>query len=242
MAFLSNISDAVKVLSQEQKVHDVLGRSTLHSLAKVHNRRPQPVHNRLALLGNADTAEVLGLGLGLRPLHLQDLVTLGTLGNGKFQTLGGVNLIHSVFHPLVGVEVGNERLEDLISIPAHGHGEGLLHGHSQILLGLKDGIELEGGELRADHIVNVGGNLTGGVGQGVKGLEHLFAEDLILDRHHGGNEDIIRRFCLHPNVELLDTEGESSNELLVGAADESQAGLAEATVFAKRLDDADLGG
>ena len=152
------------------------------------------------------------------------------------------SLIHSIFHPLVGVEVGNERLEDLVSIPTHGLGKGSLHGQGQVLLGLEDGIKLEGRKLGADHIVNVGGNLTGGIGQGVKGFKHLFAEDLILHRHHGGNEYIIRRFGLHPNVELLDTEGESSDELLVGAADESQAGLTEAAVFAKRLDDADLGG
>lgn len=152
------------------------------------------------------------------------------------------SLIHSIFHPLVGVEVGNERLEDLVSIPTHGLGKGSLHGQGQVLLGLEDGIKLEGRKLGADHIVNVGGNLAGGVGQAVKGLEHLFSENLVLNRHHGSDKDVIRRLGLDPDVELLDTEGESSDELLVGAADESKAGLTEATVLAKGLDDADLGG
>lgn len=71
---------------------------------------------------------------------------------------------------------------------------------------------------------------------------HLLAEDLVLDAHDGRDKNVVAGLGFDADVELLDAEGEAADELLVGAADESQAWLAEAVVLAERLDDSDLGG
>ena len=76
----------------------------------------------------------------------------------------------------------------------------------------------------------------------IKSSSYLLAEDLVLDAHDGSNENIVAGLGFDADIELLDAEGEAADELLVGAADESQAGLAEATVLAERFDDSDLGG
>ena len=55
---------------------------------------------------------------------------------------------------------------------------------------------------------------------------HLLAEDLVLDGHDGRDENVVAGLGFDANIELLDAEGEAADELLVGAADESQAGLA----------------
>ena len=134
----SDVADAVEVLREEEKVHDVLVVGPLDALVEVDDGRAQPVDDGLPLLGHADAAEVLGLGLGLGPLDLEDLVPLGPLGDGELEALGGVDLIHGVLDAAVGVQVGDEGLQDLVAVLGHGGGEGLLDGERQVLLGLED--------------------------------------------------------------------------------------------------------
>jgi len=62
MALDANVPNTVKVLRQKEEIHDILGSGAVDPLAKVYDRRAQTVYNSLSLLGNADAAQVLGLG------------------------------------------------------------------------------------------------------------------------------------------------------------------------------------
>ena len=88
----------------------------------------------------------------------------------------------------------------------------------------------------------MGRDLAVGVGEGVEGLEDLLPEDLVLDADDGRDEDVVERLGLHPDIELLDAEGEAAHQGLERAAGEAEAGLGEAGVLPEALDDAHLGG
>ena len=76
----------------------------------------QPVADRLSLAGNTHSRQIQCLGTGLGRLDLQNLVSLGPLRDGVLESFGGVDLVHGVLDALIGIEIGNEGLENLVSI------------------------------------------------------------------------------------------------------------------------------
>mmetsp|Transcript_8554 Transcript_8554/g.19813 ORF Transcript_8554/g.19813 Transcript_8554/m.19813 type:complete len:288 (+) Transcript_8554:645-1508(+) len=222
---LSNVSDHVKVLRQEQEIHDFLGGRSLDTIGKVHNGRFQSIHNGLALFGHTNTGKIFGFRFGFGRFHLQNLVSLGTFGHGKFQTLRGVDFVHGVLDPLIGIQVGDERLENLVSKRRHGLGEGILDGQRQIFLGFKDGIEFQSRELRSHDIIHVCRDLLCGIRQCVKGFVGLFTKDLILDRNDGRQKHIVQCLGFDAHVQLLNAERKTTDQFFIGTKDKIQTGL-----------------
>jgi hypothetical protein len=72
----THITDHIKILCQEEQVHDFLGAGSTNSSLEIHNACAQSINNCLALFGNTNTTQVLGFGLGFCSLDLQNFVSL----------------------------------------------------------------------------------------------------------------------------------------------------------------------
>ena len=84
-------------------------------------------------------------------------------------------------------------------------------------------------------------DLLVGVREGVKGLVDLFLEDLVLYRHDGCQKDIVVRLGLDPDVQLLHTKGEATDERFVGTNDAVEAWLDQTGELAAPFNHADFG-
>jgi hypothetical protein len=56
---VSHVADHVKVLREQQKIHNVLGCRAFHVAGEFNNARAKSVDDSLALLGNTHTRQVL---------------------------------------------------------------------------------------------------------------------------------------------------------------------------------------
>mmetsp|Transcript_12987 Transcript_12987/g.23508 ORF Transcript_12987/g.23508 Transcript_12987/m.23508 type:complete len:225 (-) Transcript_12987:354-1028(-) len=195
-----NITHHVKVLCKQEQAHNFLGRGSFDLTLKVYNTTLETIYNGFALLGDTDTTQVLGFRLGFCTLDLKNLVSFSSFCYSKLETLGRVDFIHGILDTLVGIEVGNECIENLISIIAHGFAQGILDGKSQFFLGFKDGIQFQSRQLSTHDIKHMSGNLLSRIGQGVECLIRLFTKNLILDTHNGSEEDIIKSLCFDTHV------------------------------------------
>mmetsp|Transcript_11442 Transcript_11442/g.20889 ORF Transcript_11442/g.20889 Transcript_11442/m.20889 type:complete len:265 (+) Transcript_11442:295-1089(+) len=236
----AHVSDHVKVLCEKQEVHDIFAGGTLDVVGKVDDRRTKTVHNGFSLFGDTDSAEVLGFGLSFGALDLENLVSLGALGDGILETLGAVNFVHGVLDPLIGIEVRDEGLQDLVAIARHGFGEGVLDGQCQVLLGFKDFVQLEGGQLRAHHVVDVRRDLLLWVSECVKGLIHLLPQHLILHRNDRRQEHIVQRLGLDLHIDLLHPKGQPSHKIIHGPDHTSQTRRRDPTILSPSLHNANL--
>lgn len=85
---VAEVLDGVEVLGHHYQVHHLLGAGARDRVGEVEDVVPEAVGDRLPLPRHANAAEVLGLGLGLGPLHHEDLLRLPFEDAGLPKPLG----------------------------------------------------------------------------------------------------------------------------------------------------------
>jgi len=93
----------IHVLTEKEDVHDILGASAFHFIAKLADGALQTGHNGLALTSNSQTAQVSGFGFCLGTLDLAHLVSFSLVRSSFLETTTGIdfcNIIRALLVPL----------------------------------------------------------------------------------------------------------------------------------------------
>mmetsp|Transcript_12282 Transcript_12282/g.24366 ORF Transcript_12282/g.24366 Transcript_12282/m.24366 type:complete len:205 (-) Transcript_12282:8-622(-) len=195
-----DVPEQVKVLRKQEEVHDVFGAGALDVRLEVVDALLEAIDDGLPLPRDSGSAQVPCLGLSLGGLDHADLVSVGLVHGGLLEALGGVDLVHGGLHALVGGEVGDETLHDLVAVLVHDLAQLQLDLVGDVLLALKGPVELHLGDGRPNHVEDVGADLLGGVGEAVEGIINLLGEDAVLNRDSHLDENVVLRLGLTVHV------------------------------------------
>lgn len=77
-----NVFQHIEVLRQEKQFHHIVSCGTIDMRGEIIDRFSQSIHNSFTLLCDAQSRQVLALGLGFRSLDLKNLLRFGFLGCG----------------------------------------------------------------------------------------------------------------------------------------------------------------
>src|SRR5690606_37115652 len=110
----ADLLEHVEVLRHEHEVHDVLRRRARHRALELVDRVAQTGDDGLALIGDAATLERLALRVTLRDLDLEDALGLALFVRRDAHALGRVDLVHRLLYARIGLDVGDERLDDAV--------------------------------------------------------------------------------------------------------------------------------
>mmetsp|Transcript_17710 Transcript_17710/g.36260 ORF Transcript_17710/g.36260 Transcript_17710/m.36260 type:complete len:213 (-) Transcript_17710:348-986(-) len=159
----ANVLEGVKVLRQQEQVHDVGRGGAFHAARKVHDGAPEAVDDGGALLGHPEPGEVLGLLVRLRGLDEQYLLAVRFGCGGVLEAPLRVDLVHRRFHASIGGEIRHEGLENGVAEVLHLVLQLIFHGVRQLVLGREGHVERPHGDGAADHVLHIGANLGLGV-------------------------------------------------------------------------------
>lgn len=232
-----DILEGVEVLGHENQIHDLAGVDlTVQSFLELGDRLLESLDDRLTLIGDTLTLELLALGLGFRLLDRQDLLGFTTLFGSNTLTTSSVDLVHRNLDLLVRVDVGDLDIDDLIAEVVHGACELLLDRAGDPLLVGEDVVEIDLGHLGADLIKDVGLDLAFRVAQPVERMLSTAFENLILNRDLDLDADLVLRDRFDRHRKLLDAQRESTS----GAVDErnlhAETGAGDALELAEAFD------
>mmetsp|Transcript_21729 Transcript_21729/g.33053 ORF Transcript_21729/g.33053 Transcript_21729/m.33053 type:complete len:212 (+) Transcript_21729:411-1046(+) len=202
----SNCTKSIKVLCQDQDIHDILGANTINIIAKLRDGGLQSTDNRLTLTRNSKTRQISGLSICLGSLNLLDLVSFGLVRGGLLETLTGIDLIHGCLDTRIGGEVRYKCIEDFVTVVLHDGFELPVGIFSNFTLGSESFIKFHAGHSGADYIENVGLDLTTGIRETVIGIIGEFRKYAELNCNLCPYKHIILCLCFTGNIQLLNTE------------------------------------
>src|SRR5437763_817479 len=180
--------------------------------------------------------------IGLRLLDSKGLVALALGRSRLLVSTRGVDVVHCVLDPLVGLDVRDQGLDDLVAVVRH-----LLL--QRVLDVLRDGVrvrvclvEVHRRDVRADHVEGIGLHLHFGIVELVEGVLHLrlIATDHVLDRELADHEYVVLGLRLDVRVELLDLQAHAPGHLLHEGRLALKSRAGHANELAEPLDDGTL--
>mmetsp|Transcript_17379 Transcript_17379/g.40921 ORF Transcript_17379/g.40921 Transcript_17379/m.40921 type:complete len:273 (-) Transcript_17379:3-821(-) len=145
---------SVQVLRHDHHMHGLLLRhaTVLHESHGV----LKALGHRCPHVRHANAREAFCLGVGLRSLDLQKLVSFAFLVRSLPLAARRVDLVHCVQHGALRLNVRDEHVDYVVPILPHGLLYGLQNLGDHLLLGLVALIKGHGGERGPEHVVNLG--------------------------------------------------------------------------------------
>jgi len=202
---LTEFLESIKVLGDEQEIHNLLMRSVRHFIESI-DRIAETISNGLTLTSETKTSKMLALCFCLCSLDRGDLLCFCLLHGGHTHTLGGVDLVHGVLHTRIDFDIGNKSLLDDVTDFSHGLAELVTDGVGDLLLSLEHLIEVQLGHGGTHNIAHVSTDLPGRIGELEEGVVLLALSDLILHRDTEGHEHIVLSLCFSRNIQLTNAE------------------------------------
>ena len=195
-----------------------------------------PFGDRLALLGDALALQAHRLLLALGLHDRQSLLGVALGGRRDLIALRRIDVVHRVLDPLVGLDVGDQRLDDLVAVLGHLAVQRVLDVHRDrvgVGVGL---VQTHAGDVRPNDVERIGLDLDLRVVELVVRVLHLLGvgADLVLDGKLDADEDVVLRLRLDLGVELLDLQAHPSGDAL----DERRFGLQPRAAHAHELSEA----
>mmetsp|Transcript_17630 Transcript_17630/g.29304 ORF Transcript_17630/g.29304 Transcript_17630/m.29304 type:complete len:288 (+) Transcript_17630:281-1144(+) len=236
----ANGRKGVKVLTEQEDIHNILGLCAVHLLRELRNRRLKTMHDRLTLPSNAQTGQVAGFGLGLGGLGELDLVGLGLVGGSLLEAAGGVDLVHGGFDLGVGGQVGNEAVDDLVAVILHHITELRHNGGGDVGLRGKRIIEFHARDGGTHHVKHITLDLASGIAEAVVRIVGRSDQDAVLDGDGHLDKDIVLGLGLANDVELLDAKGEPTSHRRERPANKMESRVDKRAELAEVLDDSNL--
>mmetsp|Transcript_15510 Transcript_15510/g.20032 ORF Transcript_15510/g.20032 Transcript_15510/m.20032 type:complete len:202 (+) Transcript_15510:358-963(+) len=138
-----HLRERIKVLTQQQNVHHVLGLGPTNLFAKLRHGSLQSLHDRLPLPRHTQTRQIPGLCLCLGILHLTDLVGLGLMRRRLLETSRRVDFIHRRLYLGIGSQIRHEGIHNAVPIIFHHILKLLQHGVGDVILGFEGLVELQ---------------------------------------------------------------------------------------------------
>mmetsp|Transcript_8507 Transcript_8507/g.11478 ORF Transcript_8507/g.11478 Transcript_8507/m.11478 type:complete len:263 (+) Transcript_8507:266-1054(+) len=229
---ISKILQGIKVLGHKNHVHNILGCGSVNLFSKAHNTVAKTINNCQTLASNTRSSKCFTLSIGFGSSNNRDLLSLGFVNRGIFHPLCFHNGIHSVLDFRSRINIGDKGLENFKTIAGHNLIEFLLHCASNLVLGLKEFIKGNLWHSRTNDIKDIVLDLRARVGQRIVSGEDFIWDNLVLDRTHHLNKDIILGFGFALNVELLDPQRDQTRDFLktgIHAVATRRSGLYKAT-------------
>ena len=125
-----------------------------------------------------------------------------------------VDVVHGGLDVRVGVEVDDERGDDLVAVLAHQRRQLRLDRVRDLVLARKGLVQVQARNRRANHVKDVRADLGLGVGELVKGAGDLVLHHLVLHRHHHLHEDVVLGLGVAGDVQVLDAQRDLVHEVL----------------------------
>jgi|GEM_PF-4247606 len=233
-------SERVEELRDHHEVHDVLCRGAWNAGLEVLDGLTEPIDERLALIGDTLALELLGLGLGLSLGDHRDAIRFGDLRGRRTVALRGVDVVHRSLDARLRLDVGHERLDDLVAEVVHGLGELRLDGDGELVLLHEERVELDVGHLPAHDVEDEGLDLLLRILQLVVRVVDLGGLHHVLHRDRENHEHVVLGLGLDLHVELLDTQLEAFRDLVDERDAQMEAGVRDAVELAQPLHDRHL--
>mmetsp|Transcript_26861 Transcript_26861/g.58560 ORF Transcript_26861/g.58560 Transcript_26861/m.58560 type:complete len:238 (-) Transcript_26861:346-1059(-) len=191
-----------RYLGENHHVHDVMRVRAGHLGGEGLDAVPQAADNGLSLAGNAQTLQVLGLGVGLSGLHYQHLLSLCLLLCGHSETSSCVNLVHGNLNLVIGADIGHQRVNDAITVAAHQISESCLDFVANLVLQLENLVDGELRYRRAYCVEHVGSHLRVDVRELEERVEVCLVslQGLVLHGDHDVHEHVVQRLHLARHI------------------------------------------
>src|ERR1700733_231979 len=109
----------VEILGEQDHGHGVFRRGPFYGFGKFGDGIAETFDDGFALIGDAFALQALGLGVGFRFFHQEQLFSFGAGYGGFAFALRGVDIVHRRLHFFVGHKIGDERFHDRVAEFAH---------------------------------------------------------------------------------------------------------------------------
>src|ERR1700733_6640235 len=220
--------DRVAELGEQDHGHGVFRRGPFYGFGKFGDGIAETFDDGFALIGDAFALQALGLGVGFRFFHQEQLFSFGAGYGGFAFARRGVYIVHPRLPFFVGHKIGDERFHDRVAEFAHRGIEIVFHVDGNLGLLVEGFIERHFGDVAEDHVVNERFDLLDGVGQLVKSVIHPIGHHFVLHGNWNLDEDVVFRLRFDFHVELLDLEADVGDDHIQIGRLEIQAGLRNA--------------
>ena len=143
------------------------------------------------LVGDTLTLEAFAFGFSFSFFNDEDTLCITFILSGYFFAFGGIDAVHRCFYLGIGVDIGNQSFDDVVTISFHRLLNFAFNGDSDVVFLHEYIVQFHFRYFGTNHVEHIAGNLIVRVFELIDGIVYLFFDNDELHRHFDFYEYII---------------------------------------------------